>query len=308
MPFTDVYGNGGLLTTVGDMLRWNEALSAGTIPGGRPLVELLETRGTTQGKPIAYALGLSHGTWQGQREIGHSGSTAGYSTYLTRFPDARVSVAVFCNATDAGPTLSARQVAALLLPPPPARAASTGQPSGDSTVLRAVAGRYRDPLSDELAEFRASPTGLQMRTPFGGGLVTSTGTGRFASENGVTFEFSGAAPGRRLRVTDADGRTRQFEELVTPDSATLRLDEYVGTYESPELRIRYTMVIENGQLVVRSPPFLHERLTPHYRDGFVSGGRTVRFVRDESGRVAGFRIYAGRVRAVRFDRLATPGR
>ena len=24
MPFEDTYGNGGLLTTVGDLLRWNE--------------------------------------------------------------------------------------------------------------------------------------------------------------------------------------------------------------------------------------------------------------------------------------------
>ena len=38
MPFTNVHGNGGLLTTVDDLLRWNEALTKGTIPGGAALV------------------------------------------------------------------------------------------------------------------------------------------------------------------------------------------------------------------------------------------------------------------------------
>src|SRR5690606_33257107 len=36
MPFENVHGNGGLLTTVGDLLIWTEALSQGRI--GRPVV------------------------------------------------------------------------------------------------------------------------------------------------------------------------------------------------------------------------------------------------------------------------------
>ena len=51
-------------------------------------------------------------------------------------------------------------------------------------------------------------------------------------------------------------------------------------------------------------PALPLRLSPLYRDGFIAGGRTVRFIRDASGRVTMFRLYAGRVRAVRFERVA----
>jgi len=37
MPFTSVYGNGGLLSTVGDLLLWNAFLDAPSVlPGGRP--------------------------------------------------------------------------------------------------------------------------------------------------------------------------------------------------------------------------------------------------------------------------------
>jgi CubicO group peptidase (beta-lactamase class C family) len=42
MPYSDLYGNGGLLTTVGDLLIWNESFESGT-PKWRELTKLLET-------------------------------------------------------------------------------------------------------------------------------------------------------------------------------------------------------------------------------------------------------------------------
>ena len=100
MPFTNVHGNGGLLTTVGDLLKWNAFLDApGTIDGAAALVQTLTTPMTlTNGKRITYALGLSVTTRDGMRELSHSGSTAGYQTWLARYPDEHVSVAVLCNA------------------------------------------------------------------------------------------------------------------------------------------------------------------------------------------------------------------
>ena len=87
MPFTNVHGNGGLLTTVADLLRWNEALTKGTIPGGAELVTLLETPGKlNDGSPIEYGLGLGVGTFRGLRAVTHGGATAGYRTYLARWP------------------------------------------------------------------------------------------------------------------------------------------------------------------------------------------------------------------------------
>ena len=46
-PFTDVIGNGGLLTTVGDLLIWNANLDNPRV-GGRAMVELLETQGAAE--------------------------------------------------------------------------------------------------------------------------------------------------------------------------------------------------------------------------------------------------------------------
>src|SRR5688572_21476977 len=96
MPIMNVVGNGGMLTTVGDWLKWNAALDAKTL--GAPFVEALETQGVlNDGRKISYALGLDVGSYKGIKEVAHSGGTAGYQTYLARFPEKKLSVAAMCN-------------------------------------------------------------------------------------------------------------------------------------------------------------------------------------------------------------------
>ena len=142
MPFMNVYGNGGLLTTVGDLLKWNTMLDTRSL--GSALVDSLERRMVlNNGTTIPYALGLVDAPYRGQRQIGHSGSTAGYSTYLTRFPQLKLSVAVLCNGASTGPTQLAYKIVDAIAGPFPAAAAP------DTIALSAAdgqkrAGLYRD--------------------------------------------------------------------------------------------------------------------------------------------------------------------
>jgi CubicO group peptidase (beta-lactamase class C family) len=154
MPFENVHGNGGLLTTVGDLLRWNENFEHPVV-GDAAFVAEEQTPGRfTDGRAHGYGLGLSIGSYRGVREVNHSGSTAGYQAYLVRYPDQRVSVAVLCNAADANATQVAHAVAEVYLGSAltaPAAAGggrgAAGEPfrpaSGD---LKAYPGRY---VSDE---------------------------------------------------------------------------------------------------------------------------------------------------------------
>ena len=82
MPFGDDYGNGGLLTTVGDLLKWN-ANFANPVVGGASFVAAMERRGRlNDGRENEYALGLYVRTRGGHRVIDHSGGTGGYSSGL----------------------------------------------------------------------------------------------------------------------------------------------------------------------------------------------------------------------------------
>jgi CubicO group peptidase (beta-lactamase class C family) len=153
MPFENIHGNGGLLTTVGDLLTWNENFEKPLVGDASFVAEQQVPGAFNDGKQGTYALGLMIGNYRGVREVGHSGSTAGYRAHLVRYPDQGVSVAVLCNASTGAATQYAHSVAELLLPSPlaepaPRRPAQPAAPRLTPTAkeLQALAGTY---VSDE---------------------------------------------------------------------------------------------------------------------------------------------------------------
>lgn len=307
MSITDVVGNGGLLTTVGDLLRWNANLDDPVV-GGRALVDWLEARGRlNDGTENEYARGLVVTAYKGLREVGHGGSTAGYQTYLARFPEARLSVAVLCNTTGTNPSAMAHQVADAFLGD---RLRETPAPTAADVprdALRALAGLYRDPDSGARLEIVATDEGLRAQGPSGPRLTALDGT-RFTGPGRVTYTFerTDARGADALRVVEDTGNTRPTTwhrvERATPSAESLA--EYAGTYRSAELDVAYRIVSERGGLWVRFRGDAPRELTPADRDAFVTGGYVLQFTRAANGVVDGFAVYAGRVWHLRFDRAS----
>jgi CubicO group peptidase (beta-lactamase class C family) len=300
MPFTNMVGNGGLLSTMSDLLAWNENLDTPKI-GGREYVATMETpMRLTNGRTITYALGLIVAPYQGVREVSHSGSTAGYQTFLARYPEQHVSVAVWCNSTSAEPTVLAHAVADLVLTKPPRGVAQAGWPTlhVEPSEFATWAGMYRDRFSDQSLAISAEIlTAAANRN--------SSAVGRFGAIRGVV-SFSGAAPHRVLTIARPDGDTATYEE-VRPAPPSVPLADYTGRYASDELDARFAIAVKNGKLMLGRRPADEFELRPVYADDFqvVGGGLgTLRFARDESGVVTGFSFYAGRVVDVRFTRNA----
>ena len=115
MPFENVHGNGGLLTTVGDLLRWNEAFATGPMSGSAMADQQWTVARLNDGRALHYGFGVFRGDYKGIPEVYHSGSTAGYRAFLTYYPSARLSVAVLCNAGNANATQLTRTVSDLYL-------------------------------------------------------------------------------------------------------------------------------------------------------------------------------------------------
>ncbi len=300
MPFTNVHGNGGLLTTVDDLLRWNEALTKGTIPGGAALVALLETPGKlNDGSPIGYGLGLSIGTFRGLRAVNHGGATAGYRTFLARWPTRDLSVAVLCNAASADAGGAANRIAIQLLGLPAAEPAPGPAVAIEAGELQTMAGLYRDSTSDQTVTFRVAGGGLTASNGGPQASLVHLGNGRFWHAAAGEFRFE--RKGDRWEVVQYADAWRRFR----PEPAggtTAPLTDYAGEYRSPELEVTYRIEPQDQALVLRSRPDDRESFQPAYRDGFRNGGQTLRFMRDQKGRVTGFRVFAGRARDVRFER------
>lgn len=151
MPFENVHGNGGLLTTVGDLLIWNENFVEPKVGSAKALMEMQTVGHFNDGKPLDYGLGLYVNDYRGLRNVYHSGSTAGYRAQLNRFPDTRTSVAVLCNGANGDATRSANRVSDVFLgdrlkPAAPATAAAAPaaalDPPPSGAQLAALAGSY----------------------------------------------------------------------------------------------------------------------------------------------------------------------
>lgn len=313
MPFENVVGPGGMLTTVADWLTWNEALTKKTL--GATVVDSLEKRATlTSGRRISYAMGLTVGQYRGTTEIGHSGSTGGYSTYLTRFPEHGVSVAVLCNAAGSNATGFARQVAEALMPnlaaPPRPDTVAT-----DSVAVAKFHGIYRSTRTHDPLYVGVSAGGGRGGRggdlPAGGrgggaGLRTLRDGGYLLGNSRVVFDQASDGKPAGLRTLSNDADTVAFVYASarpwTPDARQLAAFE--GRYRSDEVGATYVAKVENGQLVLTLRTAVRRALTPIYPDAFSSGGGmgTVWFTRDNSGRVTAMHSGAARVWDIVFQR------
>jgi hypothetical protein len=256
----------------------------------------------TSGRAISYALGLEVTDHDGVREVSHSGSTAGYRTFLARYPDQQVSVAVWCNYAGANPTQLAHRVVDLVLAKPPRVAAqATPNVAVPPQALARWAGVYRDPHTDQTVTLAAQGGALSSGRGRGAIELEPAGDDRFRSAQGEAA-FSGKPGRREFTLARLSGDTSRFEEVPAPPTQ-VRGADYTGTYVSDELDVKLVVATRDGKLVLRRRPADEFELRPAYADDFSAQGfGTIRFTRAAGGRVTGFSIYAGRVLDVRFKR------
>lgn len=298
MPFENVHGNGGLLTTVGDLLRWTSNFATPKLGDAAFVQEQQQPGKFNDGRQHGYALGLMIAPYKGVREVGHSGSTAGYRAYLAHYPDQGVGVAVLCNVSSGNAGQYAHAVADLYL----GAAISTAPP----TVSRpryelkageadALAGLYRNTETGEPLRIVKEGTGLRLEGS--APLQAESGT-RFTTSNQRAVEVSGT----KLRLLDRFGSVEPYERVAADQLEPRRLSDYEGTYFSDEAEVAYTAVVQDGTLVLKRRPDTTIRLTPVYADGFRGLG-FIRFHRDATGAVTGFSVSQDRVWDLRFKRM-----
>ena len=307
MPFENVYGNSSLLTTVGDLLRWNFNFTSQRV-GGAELVNAQLRRGQlSNGREITYAAGLVVGEWEGAPEVSHDGATAGYVSFLGRYPAAGYGIALLCNSSAANPTVLGQAVATVLMPPP-ARPAVTRDTVGlpvSAPDLTALARIYRSSRSSDPLSLVADNGRLRLA---GGPFLVGTARRRFISPSGRTqfiFQPDTGEVHRVLLVVEND--TNSFVPAGSPPAAPA-LPEYAGTYVSEEADVSVTLALENGQLFLSARPATKLPLTPLYHDGFSAQGAILSFTRTRTGVIDGFQLSQGRARNVKYERVRTAGR
>jgi CubicO group peptidase (beta-lactamase class C family) len=287
-PHENVVGPGGMLTTVGDWLIWNEALAKNTLRAGHG-DSLTRRMRLTSGREITYALGIVNGQYRGVQEIGHSGSTGGYSTYLVRYPDrGNLSIAILCNSPAPNPGAMAHRIADRMITDFPAvQQASADSLRDESTALARYAGLYRNTRTH--AAMMVTPTRR----------LRALSDGSFQLPNNVRWRFESDGAGRRLlSVTQPDGDvvlyTYMAAELWRPTREQLR--EFEGTYRSDEAGATFSVKLAGDTLTVSNRPGVWRSLGPQYKDGFArTAGSTIWFTRDSKGAVSALHVSEARM-------------
>jgi CubicO group peptidase (beta-lactamase class C family) len=298
MPFMNVYGNGGMLTTVGDWMKWNAMLDSRSL--GAPLVEALETRGVlNDGRKIAYALGLVVDTYKGLKDISHGGSTAGYQTFLARYPDNKVSVGVMCNGTSP----SAGGIAANITDEifgPFAETARSDPAKISADELKKFVGVWRNEKTHAPARF-VIENGVSRWS--GARLIPLSG-GQF-TVGGEQLKFTFAKDGKPVsaETVDSDGEVRRFvpEREWTPMPADLAT--FKGDWFSDESGSTLTVAIDGDKVYLKQRPATNLLLQPLYQDHFTVEGYVLWFTRDKNGKVNNLHVGASRMRDMPFQRV-----
>lgn len=315
-----ILGAGAVHTTIEDFGRWLANYETATV-GSQDIIRLMTTATTlndgtpaTSGPSQAYAIGLNVGTLRGLKVVSHGGSWAGYRGHFLRFPDQRLAVATFCNLTTSGPDSLARKVAGIylkdrMLPDSAAiwtaNLASAAAETRGASELRALVGVWRNVERGEVRR-----THLVGDTLF---LVDGDRTrveplagGRYRAGSGTELRFEGEGAGVSRLVVRTAGDLVVFARADAAQLTAAQLAEYAGDYWNGEVEATHQWKVEKDSLVL----YLNDRrmgaLQPSYRDGFTRAGSVIDVQRDAAGRVTGFLVESGRVRHLRFTRVAPP--
>ena len=298
MPFMNVYGNGGMLTTVGDWLKWNAMLDSRSL--GTALVDALETRGVlNDGRKIAYALGLTVDTYKGLKDVSHGGSTAGYQTFLARYPDNKVSIGVMCNGTSPGAGGIAAGITDEIFGPYP-ETPRTEPARVSEDELKTFVGIWRNEKTHAPARF-VIENGVSR---WSGAHLVPMGGGQFvAGDNQLKFTFDRDGKPMSAESVDSDGEVRRFvpEKEWTPKPEDFA--SFKGDWFSEEAGATLTVAIDDGKPFIKQRPATNVAMLAIYKDHFEVQGYVVWFTREKNGKVNGMHVGASRMRDMPFVRV-----
>lgn len=294
----DVTGDGGIYSSVDDMLKWLSNLDRPRV--GKAALAIMRTSGRlNDGSATGYGMGLETSVFRGLPVIEHDGGLAGYRTEDMWFPGQALGVVVLCNNGEAHPGWLAGEVAALFLggavkPAPSSVALHSNEPADR------FAGLYRD-RAGNYVELGLRDGKLVMLPDL---ALAEVAPGEFvipAMPDGPRGVFD--ADARRLRIEAAGQPTSIFERVEKTELKDDAGARYAGEYTSQEVS-DVAHIRQDGTLSLGSSPEWPLVQTGPDRLWAPMAYRELVFSRDSTGAVDGFTLNAGRARGLKYERSA----
>ena len=314
----DRVGDGGLLTTVEDLFLWDQNFYGPKV-GDLGVIKLLTTPGKlANGKKIGYTFGLESTRYKGLPVVMHGGSINGFRAQMYRFPEQRFTAVCLCNNGGISPTAIVEKIADIYL---------SDHLKSDKNVVRKT---VRAPAAiiklpeNELARFTgvfANPAGEFARR-----LYMKSGKLFYSVSEGDDYELAPVGDNRFIMLgvpekielgvaMDQTGHPSQMSMIIDDGKPTVypaakaalsvaHLAKYVASYYSEELDANYTMLHAGDTLVARKKIGDELPLSPQFADVFGNSERgiSIRFLREQDGKVTGFVLNTSRMKGVVFKK------
>lgn len=297
MPFENVHGPGGLLTTTRDLLQWNKLLETRELLGDEWAAIRIQRGRLNNGKEIDYAAGLMIGQVNGFQEISHSGATAGYRAWLAYYPQKKLSIVILSNDGTLNPARTGREIAEIFLGKgetltlqSPDRSVSLSE-----TDLNKWTGTWRHAAGPEFFTINR-----------GGDQLTLANTKLVAVHPdtiyGNNFVLISQSNSNVIRHT---GESQEnFVKMLPPDKSVAYLQKVAGRYRSNDADVTVEIKLKGEELWLHRKPGDVFQLLPVYRDAYRwEGAGLMELTRDRKGKITGFQLSMPRAWYVPFVRI-----
>lgn len=306
-------GGGGVFSTAGDLIIWNEALTNNRL-GESVSRKLQEPVQLNNGRTLDYCRGLIIDTYRGAQEVWHTGSADGYKSFLGRYPEHGLSIAIMCNSGDGTDrTAFAHRIFDLIVPEAGPQEADLGPPP---TIPEDALAGVTDKAGLFISERTGEPLRLvvergRLRVAAGPGLELVTND-RFRRWGAATQFMSGDAfelnflSQDQFELKSMEGTTTRYRRAEVYEPTPADLQVFAGLFESDEIGTTFQIEPKGGGLMMRLEHAPQQTLEfkPVDRDTFQFSRITIRFHRDDAGKVVGFDFSNPLVRNIRFTRRA----
>jgi CubicO group peptidase (beta-lactamase class C family) len=307
-------GATSLFTNVNDMSKWVMNFYDHKSGDQKDIDTLTKNVMLNNGTKLSYACGIISKTYKGWRQYSHSGTDAGYQTYLTVFPDLKMGFFVFSNLREFDPQSKAYAMADLFIEANPAKNEEVKQAPRDS-----VAAILKDPsaIRKFLGDYIGAD-GLPVSFDVMGNKLYYHLFGQAAfliQEEKNSFSIA-AAP--EVKFTFSIKETDTLVEVRTPDQLYYlnkyikgkpQTDEilktYTGTYYSPELDCKYSMVLKDHDLFLTNSKY-NSRLTLLNNNHLMTDYwwmSHLNMLRDPKHNIIGFEVNSYGIMHLRFNKL-----
>jgi CubicO group peptidase (beta-lactamase class C family) len=299
MPNEYVYGNGGLLTTTEDLVKWSAYYQSGKLGTSSILSKQLQTDPFNNGVINTYAAGLNIGNVMGWKNISHGGATAGYRAYLETFPELNLTIAVLSNTSQFDIGTQAGRVRNIFVADKTGSAIPTAKVA-TATVdnLNALQGLYKNERDKSTFRLTVKNDSLIVDN---GPILRAVSPYQFL---GAGFSLK-MVSGKMLLFRFAQGDTTIITKVDPVTLTENELTAYEGVYFSEETQSYVKIKKQNNGLFVSFKPGSDYSMSATYADAFriVSLGCNIEFSRGRRKEIVALKMSVTRARNVEFKRV-----